>query len=144
MVANQKRVAVEHEEKALQKKMKMLTRSQRTHRLCEQGAILGAKLKEPDLLTAEQVKAVLDVAFSHSDVQELLQKYLEQVAPLWAVNCVLPKASCREPSINAHKGAAPAIAFAIYPLNTKGCLHKSKQPLFYAERRQREYALPSF
>lgn len=66
MVANQKRVAVEHEEKALQKKMKMLTRSQRTHRLCEQGAILGAKLKEPDLLTAEQVKAVLDVAFSHS------------------------------------------------------------------------------
>ena len=62
------------------KKMKMLTRSQRTHRLCEQGAILGAKLKEPDLLTAEQVKAVLDVAFSHSDVQELLQKYLEQVA----------------------------------------------------------------
>lgn len=80
MVANQKRVAVEHEEKAHQKKMKMLTRSQRTHRLCEQGAILGAKLKEPDLLTAEQVKAVLDVAFSHSDVQELLQKYLEQVA----------------------------------------------------------------
>jgi ATPase subunit of ABC transporter with duplicated ATPase domains len=78
-VARQKAYAAEAQSKALEKRIKSLSRTQRTHRLCEQGALLGVRLIEPDLLSPEQVIAILDLAFSHRDVQELLRKFLEQI-----------------------------------------------------------------
>ncbi len=77
-VNRQKAIAAEQKNKAMEKQMKSLTRAQRTHRLCEHGALLGIKLIEPDLLSTEQVKTVLDVAFSHEDVKAILRKFLEK------------------------------------------------------------------
>lgn len=77
-IAHQKAVASESAKKAVLKKVETYTRSQRTHRLCQQGALLGRKLKEPDLLTEEQVETILNIAFAHSDVQEILKKYLDE------------------------------------------------------------------
>jgi len=59
-------------------KLKKMTRNARTHRLCQQGGILGKFLIEPDMLTEQQVYEILKLAFSYSGVQELLKKFLDE------------------------------------------------------------------
>ena len=59
-------------------RLKKMTRNARTHRLCQQGGMLGKFLIEPDMLTDEQVYDILKLAFSYSGVQELLKKYLDE------------------------------------------------------------------
>ena len=59
-------------------KLNKMKRNIRTHRLCTQGGMLGKFLIEPDMLTDEQVYAILKLAFSYSAVQELLKKYLDE------------------------------------------------------------------
>ena len=67
----------DHQVKIKEKKMKDLTRAERTHRLCTRGAMLEGFLKEPDLLTDDQVKELLRIAFRQKDVREALEKMLK-------------------------------------------------------------------
>ena len=59
-------------------KLHKMKRSIRTHRLCVQGGMLGKFLIEPDMLTDDQVYDVLKLAFSYSEIQALLKKYLDE------------------------------------------------------------------
>ena len=59
-------------------KLHKMKRSIRTHRLCVQGGMLGKFLIEPDMLTDDQVYDILKLAFSYSEVQALLKKYLDE------------------------------------------------------------------
>ena len=61
-----------------EEKLRKMERSIRTHRLCVQGGMLGKFLIEPDMLTDEQVYDILKLAFSYSEVQELLKKILDE------------------------------------------------------------------
>ena len=63
--------------KIKEKKMKDLTRAERTHRLCSRGAMLEGFLQEPDLLTDDQIKDLLRTAFRQRDVREALEKILK-------------------------------------------------------------------
>ena len=67
----------DHQEKILRKKMQGLTRAERTHQLCTRGAMLEGFLQEPDLLTDDQVKELLRIAFRQKDVREALEKILK-------------------------------------------------------------------
>lgn len=67
----------EAEEKALQKQIKELARSERTHRLCTRGGYLEKLLGEPELLSEEDVILILDYAFSTPFVKEALTNLLE-------------------------------------------------------------------
>ena len=67
----------EAEEKAVQKQIKELERSERTHRLCTRGGYLEKLLGEPELLSEEDVIRILDYAFSTPFVKEALAKLLE-------------------------------------------------------------------
>ena len=54
-VAERKLTAAKHKEKRLQSELKRLTRSERTHRLCTRAGMLETFLKEPTVLTDEDV-----------------------------------------------------------------------------------------
>lgn len=62
-VAERKLTAAKHKEKRLQSELKWLTRSERTHRLCTRAGMLETFLKEPTVLTDEDVMELLTFIF---------------------------------------------------------------------------------
>lgn len=61
--AEKKLIAAQHREKQLEHERKRLTRSERTHRLCTRAGMLETFLKEPTVLTDEDVMVVLCQVF---------------------------------------------------------------------------------
>ena len=71
-VAEKKLTAAKHKEKRLQHELKQLTRSERTHRLCTRAGMLEAFLKEPTILSDDDVMELLTFIFHSEAVQKKL------------------------------------------------------------------------
>ena len=76
-VAEKKLTAAKHREKRLQHELKQLTRSERTHRLCTRAGMLETFLKEPTLLTDDDVMELLTFIFHSEAVQKKLNMLIE-------------------------------------------------------------------
>jgi hypothetical protein len=76
-VAEKKLTAAKHKEKRLQSELKRLTRSERTHRLCTRAGMLETFLKEPTVLTDEDVIELLTFIFQSEAVQKKLNLLIE-------------------------------------------------------------------
>lgn len=76
-VAEKKLTAAKHKEKRLQSELKRLTRSERTHRLCTRAGMLETFLKEPTVLTNEDVMELLTFIFQSEAVQKKLNLLIE-------------------------------------------------------------------
>ena len=76
-VAEKKLTAAKHKEKRLQSELKRLTRSERTHRLCTRAGMLETFLKEPTVLTDEDVMEFLTFIFHSEAVQKKLNLLIE-------------------------------------------------------------------
>ena len=76
-VAERKLTAAKHKEKRLQSELKWLTRSERTHRLCTRAGMLETFLKEPTLLTDEDVMELLTFIFQSEAVKKKLNLLIE-------------------------------------------------------------------
>ena len=76
-VAERKLTAAKHKEKRLQSELKWLTRSERTHRLCTRAGMLEIFLKEPTVLTDEDVMELLTFIFQSEAVQKKLDLLIE-------------------------------------------------------------------
>lgn len=76
-VAERKLTAAKHKEKRLQSKLKRLTRSERTHRLCTRAGMLETFLNEPTVLTDEDVMELLTFIFQSEAVQKKLNLLIE-------------------------------------------------------------------
>ena len=76
-VAEKKLTAAKHREKRLQHELKQLTRSERTHRLCTRAGMLETFLKEPTVLTDEDVMELLTFIFQSEVVQKKLNLLIE-------------------------------------------------------------------
>ena len=76
-VAERKLTAARHREKQLESEMKRLTRSERTHRLCTRAGMLETFLKEPTLLTDDDVMELLTFLFHSKTVQQKLNLLIE-------------------------------------------------------------------
>ena len=74
-VAEKKLTAAKNKEKRLESEIKRLTRSERTHRLCTRAGMLETFLREPTILTDDDVMELLSFIF-HS---ELAQKKLNML-----------------------------------------------------------------
>ena len=78
-VAERKLTAARHREKQLESEMKRLTRSdERTHRLCTRAGMLETILKEPTLLTDDDVMELLTFIFHSETVQKKLNLLIEK------------------------------------------------------------------
>ena len=77
-VAERKLTAARHREKQLESEMKRLTRSERTHRLCTRAGMLEAFLKEPTVLTDDDVMELLTFIFHSEAVQKKLDLLIEK------------------------------------------------------------------
>ena len=77
-VAERKLTAARHREKQLEIEMKRLTRSERTHRLCTRAGMLETFLKEPTLLTDDDVMELLTFIFHSETVQKKLNLLIEK------------------------------------------------------------------
>ena len=146
-VAERKLTAAKHKEKRLQSELKRLTRSERTHRLCTRAGMLETFLKEPTVLTDEDVMELLTFIFQSEAVQKKLNLLIESrretqeadegenpsrrqgcnYTPPKAGDCVLPKAHCMElddfrknPLLHSSRGSytSPALALPATPLWT--------------------------
>ena len=71
-----KLTAAKHKEKQLEHKLKQLTRSERTHRLCTRAGMLEKFLREPTLLTDDDVMELLTFIFHDQAVQKKLDLLL--------------------------------------------------------------------
>ena len=76
-VAERKLTAAKHKEKRLQSELKRLTRSERTHRLCTRAGMLEKFLREPTLLTDDDVMELLTFIFQSEAVQKKLNMLIE-------------------------------------------------------------------
>ena len=76
-VAERKLTAAKHKEKQLEHKLKQLTRSERTHRLCTRAGMLEKFLREPTLLTDDDVMELLTFIFHSEAVQKKLNMLIE-------------------------------------------------------------------
>ena len=76
-VVERKLTAAMHKEKRLQSELKRLTRSERTHRLCTRAGMLETFLKEPTVLTDEDVMELLTFIFQSEAVQKKLNLLIE-------------------------------------------------------------------
>ena len=76
-VAERKLTAAKHKEKRLKSEIKRLTRSERTHRLCTRAGMLEAFLKEPTLLTDDDVMELLTFLFHGEAAQKKLDMLIE-------------------------------------------------------------------
>ena len=76
-VVERKLTAAMHKEKRLQSELKRLTRSERTHRLCTRAGMLEIFLKEPTVLTDEDVMEPLTFIFQSEAVQKKLNLLIE-------------------------------------------------------------------
>ena len=77
-VAEKKLTAAIHREKQLQSELKRLTRSERTHRLCTRAGMLETFLKEPTLLTDDDVMELLTFLFHSEAAQKKLDMLIEE------------------------------------------------------------------
>lgn len=75
--AEKKLIAAQHREKQLEHERKRLTRSERTHRLCTRAGMLETFLKEPTVLTDEDVMELLTFIFQSEAVQKKLNQLIE-------------------------------------------------------------------
>ena len=71
-VAEKKLTAAKHKEKRLESEIKRLTRSERTHRLCTRAGMLETFLREPTILTNDDVMELLTFIFHGEAVQKKL------------------------------------------------------------------------
>ena len=71
-VAERKLTAAKHKEKRLESEIKRLTRSERTHRLCTRAGMLETFLREPTILTDDDVMELLTFIFHSEAVQKKL------------------------------------------------------------------------
>ena len=76
-VAERKLTAAKHKEKRLESEIKRLTRSERTHRLCTRAGMLETFLKEPTILTDEDVMELVTFSFKSEAVQKKLNLLIE-------------------------------------------------------------------
>ena len=77
-VAEKKLTAAKHREKRLENELKRLTRSERTHRLCTRAGMLETFLREPTLLTDDDVMELLTFIFHSETVQKKLNLLIEK------------------------------------------------------------------
>ena len=77
-VAERKLTAAKHKEKRLESEIKRLTRSERTHRLCTRAGMLEKFLREPTLLTDDDVMELLTFIFHSESVQKKLNMLIEK------------------------------------------------------------------
>lgn len=77
-VAERKLTAAKHKEKQLESEIKRLTRSERTHRLCTRAGMLETFLKEPTVLTDDDVMELLTFIFRSEAVQKKLNLLIEK------------------------------------------------------------------
>ena len=61
-------------EKILKHQISKLTRNERTHRLCTRAGMLESFLPNPELLTDDEVMAVLKIAFHQPMMKSVLEK----------------------------------------------------------------------
>ena len=73
-----KLTAAKHKEKQLEHKLKQLTRSERTHRLCTRAGMLEKFLREPTLLTDDDVMELLTFIFHDQAVQKKLDLLIDK------------------------------------------------------------------
>ena len=76
-VAEKKLTAAKHKEKRLESEIKRLTRSERTHRLCTRAGMLETFLREPTVLTDDDVMELLTFIFHSGAVQKKLNMLIE-------------------------------------------------------------------
>ena len=76
-VGEKKLTAAKHREKQLQHELKRLTRSERTHRLCTRAGMLETFLREPTVLTDDDVMELLTFIFHSEAVQKKLNLLIE-------------------------------------------------------------------
>ena len=76
-IAEKKLTAAKHKEKRLQSELNRLTRSERTHRLCTRAGMLETFLKEPTVLTDEDVMELLTFIFQSEAIQKKLNLLIE-------------------------------------------------------------------
>ena len=67
-----------NDEKALQHQLKKLTRSERTHRLCTRAGMLEAFLREPTVLTDDDVTELLTFLFHSEAAQKKLDMLIDE------------------------------------------------------------------
>ena len=77
-VAEKKLTAAKHKEKRLESEIKRLTRSERTHRLCTRAGMLETFLREPTLLTDDDVMELLTFLFHWEAAQKKLKELIEK------------------------------------------------------------------
>ena len=77
-VAEKKLTAAKHKEKQLESEIKRLTRSERTHRLCTRAGMLETFLREPTILTDDDVMELLTFIFHSEAVQKKLNMLIEK------------------------------------------------------------------
>ena len=76
-VAEKKLTAAKNTEKRLESEIKRLTRSERTHRLCTRAGMLETFLREPTILTDDDVMELLTFIFHSEAVQKKLDMLIE-------------------------------------------------------------------
>ena len=64
--------------KADEKMLDTYDRRERTHRLCTRAGMLESFLRDPEVLTNDQVMALLRIAFEQEPVKEALKKMLQE------------------------------------------------------------------
>ena len=77
-MARRKQQYLMDQEKILMKQEKQLKRKERTRRLIERGAILEKYLKQPLILSNDQVVEILNEAFSLTGTRELLENIIRE------------------------------------------------------------------
>ena len=81
-----KLTAAQHKEKLLKNELKLLTRNERTHRLCTRAGMLETFLREPSLLTDDDVMELLTFIFSEESVQNKLNAMIKMRQEEWAAD----------------------------------------------------------
>lgn len=76
--AEKKLTVARHKEKQLEHELKRLTRSERIHRLCTRAGMLETFLREPTLLTDDDVMELLTVLFQSDDAKKKLDTLIEK------------------------------------------------------------------
>ena len=76
-VAERKLTAAMHKEKRLESEIRRLHRSERTHRLCTRAGMLETFLREPTVLTDDDVMELLRFIFHSESVQKKLNLLIE-------------------------------------------------------------------
>lgn len=76
-VLEKKLTAAKHKEKRVQSELKRLTRGERTHRLCTRAGMLETFLREPTVLTDDDVMELLTFIFHSEAVQKKLNLLIE-------------------------------------------------------------------